>query len=68
MILAIKNIALFAVKFPNFVSAKSVLHMKHPQIGEIGTGKCCGRTGKKAKITGKLKIEVKWGPCILFII
>ena len=28
------------------VSAKSVLHMKHLQVIEIGTGKICDRTGK----------------------
>ena len=29
------------------MSAKSVLHMEHPQITEIGTGKMCGQTGTK---------------------
>ena len=28
------------------VSGKPVLHMKHPQIIEVGTGKICGQMGK----------------------
>ena len=48
-ILKIKDIALFAVKFPNFFLRtnfpKSVLHLKHSEIIVIGTGKICSRTG-----------------------
>ena len=31
------------------VSAKSVLHMKHPQISEIGTGKICDWSREKKR-------------------
>ena len=47
------------------MSAKSELHMKHPQITEIGTEKICCRTRKKTGKTGNLKIEFGWGPCTL---
>ena len=58
LILKINDIETFPVEFSHFskelnVSAKSVLHIKHPQITEIGTGNICSRTGK----TGNLKIE-----------
>ena len=52
LILKINDIAIFVAKnitiFPSEpnVSAKSVLHMKLPQITEIGTGKLCSRTVK----------------------
>ena len=51
LFLKIKDIATFALKCPNYfdknMSAKSVLHIKHTRLAEIGTGKICGRTGKK---------------------
>ena len=52
LILKIMDIAIFVAKFPNFskelnVSAKSVLHIKHPQITEIGTGNICVGKGKQ---------------------
>ena len=49
------------------MSAKSVLHMKHAQITEIGTGKICGRTGgKNGENTRNLKMTFEWGPSIWY--
>ena len=51
LILNNKCTAIFYLKFHKFsqeldVSAMSVLHMKHPQITNIGAGKNCSWTGK----------------------
>ena len=52
LIQKIKDIVIFATKFPNSFFRtewvpKSVLPIKHPQITEIGTGKSWGQTGKQ---------------------
>ena len=59
LILKIKDIVLFAATFPIFpselsVSAKSVLHMRYPQITEIGTGKIGSWASKKTEKTENL--------------
>ena len=45
------------------MSPKSVFHLKHTQITDIGTGKICSKTGKSRENTGILKITFEWGPC-----
>ena len=37
------------------MSAKSVLHIKHPQVPDIGTGKSCGQKGKTRILFKKKK-------------
>ena len=49
VLLKIKDIAIVAAKFPNLF-LKTELHMNHPQITEIGTGKILQSDGEK---TGK---------------
>ena len=48
-----RKICIFSPQELN-MSAKSVLHVKHSQITEIGTGKICDRKGKKLN----MKIEI----------
>ena len=57
LILKIKNIVIFSTTFVALslktvnVSASLVLYMKQSHLTEIGTGKFCDLTGKKARKT-----------------
>ena len=66
LFLKIKDIAIFALKCPNYfdknMSAKSVLYIKHTRLAEIGTGKICVGQKKNREKTRNLKIEFEWGP------